>query len=75
MEPLVAIKIDGSPRVHLPREVLAGEVQLAAVAPHEVQSLEISVLWFTEGKGDEDLGVHYFVRHVADRAAPEALCE
>src|SRR5690606_40819304 len=28
--------------------------------------VEISVLWFTEGKGDEDLAVHYFERLTAD---------
>ncbi|MCC9657637.1 hypothetical protein LOC70_17680 [Rhodopirellula sp. JC737] len=29
----------------------------------ELQSVELSVLWHTEGKGDEDLGVHYFQRY------------
>lgn len=28
----------------------------------EVVGLEVSVLWYTEGKGDEDLHVHHFVR-------------
>jgi hypothetical protein len=30
-------------------------------------AIEHSVLWYTEGKGEEDLGVHFFQR-VADRA-------
>ncbi len=28
----------------------------------ELESIEASVLWFTEGKGDEDLHVHHFQR-------------
>ena len=28
----------------------------------ELQGLEVSVLWHTEGKGDEDLHVHHFQR-------------
>ncbi len=28
----------------------------------ELQGLEASVLWYTEGKGDEDLRVHFFQR-------------
>jgi hypothetical protein len=31
------------------------------------QGLEVSVLWYTEGKGDEDLTVHYFHRWSAVR--------
>ena len=29
-----------------------------------LQAVEASVLWYTEGKGDEDMGVHYFERRV-----------
>lgn len=28
----------------------------------DVQGLEASVMWYTEGKGEEDLNVHYFQR-------------
>ncbi len=38
------------------------EYQLDAVEAKDVQALEASVLWHTEGKGDEDLAVHYFER-------------
>lgn len=30
----------------------------------DLQAVEASVLWFTEGKGDEDMGVHFFERRV-----------
>ncbi|MEO9596121.1 hypothetical protein [Rhodopirellula bahusiensis] len=37
--------------------------RISRVNLEELQSVEISVLWHTEGKGDEDLGVHYFQRY------------
>ena len=64
-EPLISIAIDGAGRVHLPGEPLAGAFQIDAVEPDEVQAVELSVLWYTQGKGDEDLGVHHFERFTA----------
>lgn len=37
------------------------------------QGLELSVLWYTEGKGDEDLNVHYFHRWSSSRLSELAL--
>lgn len=37
-------------------------VSINGIDPSEIASVECSVLWFTEGKGDEDLGVANFVR-------------
>ena len=34
------------------------------------RAVEHSVLWFTEGKGEEDLGVHFFERVVAPERLP-----
>lgn len=34
--------------------------------PDGVQGLELSVIWYTEGKGTEDIGVHYFERFTAN---------
>jgi hypothetical protein len=31
--------------------------------------MEASVIWYTIGKGDEDFGVHHFVRHAADEGS------
>ena len=53
-------------RVFQPGEVLAGAFQIDAVEPEELTAIEVSVLWFTEGKGEEDLAVHYFERLEAD---------
>jgi hypothetical protein len=65
-EPLISIVIDGASRVHFPGDTLSGAIQIDVVDPQEIQAVEISVLWHTQGKGDEDLGVHHFERFTAD---------
>ena len=41
---------------------LTARWRISRVPLDEVQGVEISVLWHTEGKGDEDLHVHHFQR-------------
>ncbi len=62
MEPLISIRIRDQRRPFRPGEQLEWECQMDAVEAREVQALETSVLWHTEGKGDEDLAVHFFER-------------
>jgi len=38
--------------------------------PPSPRAVEVSVLWCTEGKGDEDLLAHYFDRHASGTARP-----
>jgi hypothetical protein len=71
IEPLVSVKIHGSSRVFLPGDELSGEVQIDAVEPADLLALEISILWHTQGKGDEDLGVHFFQR-ITPECDPDA---
>lgn len=61
-EPHITIRFDGNGRVYRPGEPLAGEYRLNSLDPSEVKAVEVSVLWYTEGKGGEDLAVHYFRR-------------
>lgn len=65
-QPLISIQIDRGQQVFEPGDVLSGGFQVDAVEPAEVRVVEISVLWFTEGTGDEDMGVHYFERLTAE---------
>ncbi len=58
-EPRVDIEFDGLPRPYQPGELLRGHFLVSAPAWN---AAELSVLWYTEGKGDEDMGVHYFER-------------
>jgi hypothetical protein len=58
-EPRIEIELEGAPRAYRPGELLRG--QFLVVAPAWTAA-EVSVLWYTEGKGDEDMGVHFFER-------------
>ncbi|MHB1034961.1 MAG: hypothetical protein ACYC35_19055 [Pirellulales bacterium] len=61
-EPRVTIRLDTDRRVFRPGETLSGEYRIEEMAPGDIQAIELSVLWYTEGKGDEDLAVHFFHR-------------
>jgi hypothetical protein len=64
MEPLLSLQLLHPTRVYQPGDELVGDYQIDAVEPHEILAVEASVLWYTEGKGDEDLAVHFFQRRV-----------
>jgi hypothetical protein len=66
VEPLLSIQLFDHLPSHMPGDLLRCDYQIDAVGENEVQSIEASVLWYTEGKGDEDMGVHFFQRHVAN---------
>jgi hypothetical protein len=61
-EPAVIIRLDGNGRVYRPGETFAGEYVFDNLPDRAGKCLEVSVAWFTEGKGDEDLAVHEFWR-------------
>lgn len=65
MEPLLSIQLFDHLPSYLPQSILKCDYQIDAVNPDEIQAIEASVMWYTEGKGDEDLAVHYFERRVA----------
>lgn len=73
--PLISIVVEGAHRVLQPGDTLTGQFQIDAVDPDEIQSVEVSVLWYTEGKGDEDLGVSHFRRYTSDDDSGTPLCE
>jgi hypothetical protein len=64
--PLVRIRLDGNGRVYHPSETLSGDYRVESVTRDEIKAIEVSVLWYSEGKGDEDLAVHEFWRIAAD---------
>ena len=64
IEPLLSLCIVASQRNFAAGDELVAEYQLDAVDPADIQAVEISVLWLTEGKGEEDLGVHFFERRL-----------
>lgn len=66
IEPYITIRFDDNGRIRQPGETLAGSYRLHGLSPHDVKAVEVSVLWHTDGKGDEDLAVHHFERVAAD---------
>jgi len=64
--PFITIRLDGNGRIYQPGETLSGEYRLLSMPPDDLKAVEVSVLWYTEGKGDEDLAVHEFWRLDAD---------
>ncbi len=64
MEPLISIRVLDQRHPFQPGDVLRCEYQVDAVEARDLQAVEASVLWHTEGKGDEDMTVHYFERRL-----------
>jgi hypothetical protein len=57
-EPEVRVRLESE--AYRPGDVLRGAFCLEGDATADLKTVELSVLWRTEGKGDEDLGViHY----------------
>ena len=67
-EPSVVVGFESDQRMFRPGEILSGHYRASGIDPAQLTALELSVLWHTEGKGDEDLAVHLFQRFLADEA-------
>lgn len=60
------LQFDRSDRRYAPGDSLTVRYRILAPGEEQIRALEHSIAWYTEGKGEEDLGVHFFERH-ADR--------
>ena len=60
--PRILVQFDRADRRYRPLDPIAVRYQVEGVADDRVRAIEQSVLWYTEGKGDEDLGVLSFDR-------------
>lgn len=58
----VMIRLLGLQPTYNPQDVLDFEYTVSNVLESSISAVEVSVLWLTEGKGTEDMGVHYFQR-------------
>ena len=65
MEPLISLQLHQGRAVYAPGDLLEYEFQIDAIDPAEIQAVETSVLWYTEGKGQQNMAVHFFERHVS----------
>jgi hypothetical protein len=71
--PHVQLSLDDSARHYRPGDRLAGRFQVDASRPWPIRAAELSVLWYTAGKGEEDFAVHHFERWVDDASQPLEL--
>lgn len=66
----VLVQLDGDRNVFLPGESLSGRYRIVGLDPAALLMVRLSVHWFTDGKGNQDLGVHWSEERPADAAAP-----
>jgi hypothetical protein len=60
--PRIVLRLDENGRVYQPGDTLAGQYRMMSIDRDDIRALELSVLWYTEGKGEEDMGVQHFQR-------------
>lgn len=72
--PRVEVQFDRPHRQHEPGDHLAVRYRIEGCEEESIRAIEHSVLWYTEGKGEEDLGVHFFQR-ITDRASLPPVAE
>ena len=65
----VMIRLLGLQPTYMPGDSLEFEYRVTNVDDASIVAVESSVCWVTEGKGTEDLGVHYFQRLSGDSLA------
>jgi len=58
----IEILFDEDRTEYQPGDELAGQFLVVPSEGQPLKAVEVSVLWYTEGKGDEDIGVHHFER-------------
>src|SRR3990172_612530 len=69
-EPTVVIRLDGDGPVYRPGATFSGQYWIESLESSQVKAIEVSVLWHSEGKGDEDMAVHEFWRRDAEDGRP-----
>jgi hypothetical protein len=74
VNPEIDVVFDRPDREYAPGAGLSVRYQVRGVGPDLVRAIEQSIVWYTEGKGEEDLAVHTFER-LAEPAARAAVVD
>ncbi len=72
--PVVSTSFSAADRLYEPYETILVRYEVTLPPGVAVGSVERSILWYTEGKGEEDIGVHHFER-ITERSAVIAATE
>lgn len=70
--PRVVVLFCHPDRQYEPLDDITVRYEVEGLGSEPPRAVEHSVLWFTEGKGEEDLGVHFFERVVEPARLPPA---
>ena len=70
--PAVSLQFDRGDRRYEPGDWIAARYRIDGLGDEPIEAVEHSVLWYTEGKGEEDMGVHFFERIADARGATAA---
>lgn len=68
--PRIVVLFCHADRHYEPLDEIAVRYEVEGLGSESPRAVEHSVLWFTEGKGEEDLGVHFFERLVDPARLP-----
>jgi hypothetical protein len=68
--PSITLKLDSAAGDYLPGQRLSGHFMVEGATPWPVRSAELSILWYTAGKGEEDFAIHFFERYVDEPGRP-----
>jgi hypothetical protein len=68
--PTIRILFDAPSGQYQPGERLTGRYQVENMHTRSARAVELSILWYTAGKGEEDIAVHHFERHVDEATRP-----
>ncbi len=67
--PAILLELDHHAGPYWPGDTISGRFGVATQDGGDVRAVELSVLWYTVGQGEEDLAVHHFERHAVDETA------
>jgi hypothetical protein len=70
MTTTIQLTLDSPDAHYQPGQRLTGRFMVPASQAGAARAAELSVLWYTAGKGEEDLSVHHFERVVDDSSRP-----
>jgi hypothetical protein len=69
-EPTIKLTLDAPAAHYQPAEPITGRFSLDPSHSCAVRAIELSILWYTAGKGEEDMAVHHFERLVDEPGRP-----
>ena len=71
--PEITIRFEGGASSFRPGDFLICEYFVARGLENAIEAIETSVIWLTEGKGETDIGVHFFERRPRQSLSTETF--